>query len=603
MCNKGLAIFMNINVNINLFHSKKRYPPEKEYEATDLRNLVKIGSSLFNDKPYMCFKRNKQDCSVSFRVFDKMIDCVGTAFSECGIMGKTVAVIGETTPEWVMTYLATVNGGGVIVPLDKELAPEEIANFLRRADVCAVVYSHNYRRIFQEIGETMPEIKLFVEISKETFPYPPEHSDEPAIQERYIPFAALVRRGATLLARGNIAFTAHNIDVEKMCSLLFTSGTTGTSKGVMLSQKNIITAVNAAFRMIRISSEDVLVSVLPIHHTYEMSTTILVPLLVGCTIGINDSIKNAMRSFQQYRPTILVLVPLFVSTIYKKIWDTAKRNGLDKKLRLAIAASDKTRLFGLDLRKTLFRQVLDALGGRLDRIVCGGAPLNPELVKAFDSLGINLTQGYGITECSPLISVSPFDWKKGASVGLPVPGMEVRIDADNNSVTYGEIVVRGDNVMLGYYNDPEKTAEVLTPDGWFRTGDVGYIDRDGFLYITGRKKNVIVLHNGKNIFPEEIEEYLEPVELISECAVVGRTADDGDTINLTAIIYPDFDVASAKGLTDIDAISKAIHAEINQINTKLPLFKQIRCIELRKTPFIKTSSHKIIRHKIDQPSA
>ena len=244
---------MNINVNINLFHSKKRYPPEREYEATDLRNLVKIGASLFNDKPYMCFKRNKQDCSVSFRVFDQMIDCIGTAFSECGIMGKTIAVIGETTPEWVMTYLATVNGGGVIVPLDKELAPEEIANFLRRAGVSAVVYSHNFRKIFHDIGETMPEIKLFVEISKEAFPYPPEHSDELPISERFISFATLVRRGAALLARGYIAFTAHSIDTEKMCAILFTSGTTGTSKGVMLSQKNIVTAINAAFRLIRIT--------------------------------------------------------------------------------------------------------------------------------------------------------------------------------------------------------------------------------------------------------------------------------------------------------------------------------------------------------------
>ncbi|MCQ2432571.1 MAG: AMP-binding protein [Clostridia bacterium] len=592
---------MKISLNITSPFPKKGYPPERSYYATDLGNLVKIGSSLYREKPYMRFRRNHQDLAVSYQDFDRMIDCTGTAFAELGLSDSPIAVIGETSPEWVITYLATVNGGGLIVPLDKELSTSEIANFLRRAGCRALVYSHSFHDKVLEIEGELPDIVCFAEISNEFFPYPDATGSQTPITDRFIPFEALIRRGTALLNEGSNAFTGHTIDVEKPCACLFTSGTTGTSKGVLLCQKNITSSVNSAFRLTAVTSDDVIVSVLPIHHTYEFSCGILTPYLAGMTVCINESLKTVLRSFQQYKPTILILVPLFVSTIYKKIMETVRKKGMEKKLKLAMSASNKARMIGIDLRKTLFSEITETFGGNLTRIVAGGAPLNPDMCDFFDAIGISLTQGYGITECSPLISVSPFNWIKGKSVGLPVPGLEARIgDGSFAPGEIDEIIVRGDNVMLGYQGDPEATAAVLEEDGWFHTGDLGYIDKDGFIYITGRKKNVIVLHNGKNVFPEEIEEYLEPIELISECVVVGRTAEDGETINVTAVIYPDFDKAAEQALVDLDAISEVLRKEINKINVKLPMFKQIRGIELRKTPFVKTTTKKIIRYRINE---
>lgn len=594
---------MKISFKVNSPIQKKGYPPPRQYAAADLSNLVKIGASLFGDKPYLRFKRARQDMSLSYRDFEKMIDCVGSAFAELGVGESPIAVIGESSPEWVVTYLSAVNGGGMIIPLDKELAEGEIANFIRRAHVRYVVHSASFGEMFRRLEGELPDVVGYAEISKDCFPYPDQTGSDKPITDRFIPFEALVRRGTGLLNTGYHVFTDHKIDLDKPAAILYTSGTTGTSKGVMLSQRNITTAVNTSYRMIDVTREDVLVSVLPIHHTYEMTCGYLTPLLVGATVCINESLKTVLRSMQEYKPTMMVLVPLFVSTFHKKIMETVRKKGLEQKIRLAMAASNTARHVGVDMRQTLFREIHETFGGRLDRIVCGGAPMNPELGKFFDTIGIKLTQGYGITECAPLISVSPFHCIKAASVGLPVPGLEVRIgDTDGSAGTVGEIIVRGDNVMLGYQDDPEKTAEVLDEDGWFRTGDIGYIDRDGYIYITGRAKNVIVLHNGKNVFPEEIEEYLEQIDLISECAVIGRTAMDGETINVTAVIYPDFARAEELGITGIDAISDELRKRINRLNTTLPMFKQIRGVEVRKTPFIKTTSKKIIRHRIDEES-
>ncbi len=591
---------MKISLKITSPLMKKHLPPERAYYAKDLSNLVKIGASLFGEKPYLRFKRNRRDMDLTYRDFDTMVDCVGTAFAEMGLSDGAVAVIGETTPEWIITYLATVNGGGVIVPLDKELSKPEIANFIRRAHVRCVVHSPAFHDTFQSLAEELPDVICFAEISREAFPYPDSVGTDSPISDRFISFEALVRRGTTLLRAGNNAFTDHIIDPDRMCAILYTSGTTGTSKGVMLSQRNITTAVNGSYRMIDVTSEDVLVSVLPTHHTYEMTCGILTPILAGATICINESLKTVLRSFQQYKPTILVLVPLFVTTIYKKIMENVKKKGIEKLLRAMMTASNGARYVGLDFRKTLFSQIHETFGGRLDRIICGGAPMNAEMAPFFDAIGIKLTQGYGITECAPLISVSPFNWINARSVGLPMPGMEVRIEDGTLPLgQVGEIIVRGDNVMLGYQDDPENTAAVLDEEGWFSTGDLGYMDKDGFIYITGRKKNVIVLHNGKNVFPEEIEEYLEPVELIDECVVVGRMGADGETVNVTALVYPDFARAEELGIEGIDAISDVLRKEVNRINSQLPSFKQIRGVEIRKTPFIKTSSKKIVRHKVD----
>lgn len=592
-----LISYFNIKEYINQIMGRS-YPPERERVISDLRELVDVSAKIHGERPFLRFKRDGEDFSLSFAGLLKMTERLGTAFHELGMKGGvSIAVIGETSPEWIATYLAAVNSGNVIVPLDRELTPDELCNFINRAEARCVICSPTIRAVLEPRIDNMPDVQYFGVIPEVGFGEN-QPCGKPA-ERQFVPFREFVGYGRALMEAGDSSFKNVKIDREAMCAILFTSGTTGTSKGVMLSHRNIATAINGSWRMIDVGPDDVLVSVLPIHHTYEMTCGILTPLLVGCTVCINDSLKNVMRNFQYYKPTILILVPLFVNTIYKRIMDTARKKGVDKKLEVATKVSDTLRVAGVDLRRALFAEIMETFGGRLEKIVCGGAPLNPEMIGHFESFGINLTQGYGITECAPLISVCPFNWKKDRSVGLPIPGLEVIIDVEDTSggLPIGEILVRGDNVMLGYYKAPELTEAAIV-DGWFHTGDYGYIDADGFLYITGRKKNVIVLENGKNVYPEEIEEHLETIRLVAECAVIGRRSDDGESILITAIIYPDYEYAKSIGLVDKAAIDAKLKDEITALNKTLPGFRQIRKYELRDEPFPKTTSKKIIRHLI-----
>ncbi len=591
-----LINFFNIKEYINQLTGRV-YPPERERVIGDLRELIEGSAKLYGDKPFLRFRRDGEDYSLSFAGLYKMTERLGTAFKALGFHRDKIAVIGETAPEWIATYLAAVNSDNIIVPLDRELPAEVLCGFIRRAEARCVICSPSMRRLLEPLIDKIECAEYFGVIPEFGFgETPPCGKPEMRV---FVPFHSFVGYGRSLVDGGENSYKNCVIDPNALCAILFTSGTTGTSKGVMLSHRNIAAAINGSHRLIDVKPEDVMLSVLPIHHTYEMTCGILTPILIGCTVCINDSLKNVLRSFQYYKPTAVTLVPLFVNTIYKKIIDTARKTGADKKLEMATKVSDTLRVAGVDLRKTLFAEVMASFGGRLSRIICGGAPLNPDMIGYFESFGINLTQGYGITECAPLISVCPFNWKKDRSVGLPMPGLEVIIDVEDTSggLPIGEILVRGDNVMLGYYNAPELTAAAIV-DGWFHTGDYGYIDNDGFIFITGRKKNVIVLENGKNVYPEEIEEVIDSIRLVSECAVVGRRAEDGETIQITALIYPDTEYAESIGLKESEAIDNAIKKEINALNKTLPSFRQIRKYELRNEPFPKTTSRKIIRHMI-----
>ena len=549
---------------------KKGYPDYERRPFKDLRELVKSASELLPDKTYLRYKGKEKGevIDVTYLDFDKFIDRLGTAFHILGLKGKHIAVIGETSMEWIATYLAAVNGGSVIVPLDKELTEEEIGKFLELAEVSAVVYSDRFQKFFEQLSENS-NISYFIRMG--------EFDADLVKNEKFLCTAKLVERGKRLIREDYTDFLDHEINIEDDAVIIFTSGTTGTSKGVVLSQKNVVSSVRSSARMLSFTENDTVMSVLPVHHTYEMTCGILTPILVGATVAINDSMKYLTKNLQLFRPTAMILVPLFVTTVYKRIWDTATKNNQDKKLKRGIAISNVLRHVSIDLRSTFFGQVNAVFGGRLKKIVCGGAALSPDYVKGFDELGINLVQGYGITECAPLVSVCPFHWKKYASVGLPVHDVEVRIDKISHDDVEGEIVVRGPNVMKGYYKAPELTAEVIDEDGWFYTGDIGYIDEDGFIYITGRKKNIIILDNGKNVFPEELEEHIYKIDLVGECVVAGKPNSSGETV-ITAMIYPDFDKAKEKGIEDITEIKDIIKAEIQELNKKLPIFKQIRGI-------------------------
>ena len=433
--------------------------------VNSFKHLVELLGNR-GDKIAFKYPVGKSYETLSYGDFGKEIVTFAAGLTKLGLAGKRIAVIGETSHQWVAAYMATVAAGGVIIPMDKELAIEEIEGFLAGVDAEAIVYAGSFNKKIANAIEAHPSLRTFIPIQ------PTEEND------KIVPFAKVLELGEAALTEG---YTLPDRDASDLAIMLFTSGTTGTSKCVMLSEHNITATANAAAASVNFSPEDVTLSVLPLHHTYEM-TIMITSLLYGIQIGINDSLKNLMRNMAEIKPTGLVLVPLFVNTMYKRIWDTAKKKGKDKLLRRMIPVSNGMRKVGIDARRKLFGSVIGAFGGRLEKIVCGGAPLNPEMVKNFDAFGIQICEGYGITECSPLISVSPYYKQKRGSVGPACPNCVTRIaDGYQNDRGFeeGEIQVKGENVMLGYYNNEAANASAFTEDGWYRTGDVGYMDADG----------------------------------------------------------------------------------------------------------------------------
>ncbi len=553
---------------------------------TDLRDLVISNAKKFGDQPLYHYKENKEVVTFSHNQQLEQMNALGTAFHKLGLMGKHIAVIGETHPNYMTAYFATVNGGGVIVPLDRELELEQVANFCNVAEVEAIVYTKGMNGKLPPLADKMPGVRYFI----------PVHGDlETCESDKILKFSDALEIGREELKAGNRAFLDHEIDMEKMCAILFTSGTTGTSKGVMLSQKNLTTATNSACQTMQVDHRNTMVTVLPIHHTYECTCEQLALPNCGSQMFINDGLKNTMKSISYFKPNTLVLVPLYVETMYKRLWAEIDKKGMTKKVKFAMKLSDALLKVGIDLRDKLFAQVKAGFGGNLRSIICGGAPLAPKLVKDFETFGITIIEGYGITECSPLVAVNDPNNVILHSVGFPVFGCEVKIDKASPEDETGEILARGGNVMLGYYNNPEATAEVFTEDGFFRTGDIGFIDKKGAVHITGRKKNVIILSNGKNVFPEEVEEHMADCNTISEIVVIGRENANNEVV-ITAIVYPNYDVVGED--TPADQILEAVKAQIFEVNRKLPSFKQVREVEIRTTEFEKNTSKKIKRFLI-----
>lgn len=550
-----------------------------------LRQLITESAALYGDKAMYLYRRGKNDLSFSYNDGVKTFNAIGAAFSKLGLLGETVAVIGDTDPYYVMTYYATVSGNGVIVPLDKEISRDEIFNFLNISGAKAVVYTGCFNKVLAPEAERIPDVKYFIPIDADT---------EDLSSDAVLPMSELIKMGEKAIEEGDKTFESIETDLEKPCAIIFTSGTTGTSKGVVLCEKNLVSCGNAANEMISmVDCNTTLLCVLPINHTYEMACSHITAMNKGTTTYINESLKYVTRNLQKAKPQTLVLVPLFIETISKKIWSNIEAKGITKKVRNAMKLSNFLRKFGIDLRRKLFADIHAVFGGRLHTIVSGGAKLDPQYIKDFDAFGIQILEGYGITECSPLVAVNIPTAKKLGTVGKSVPGCTAKTDTPDGH-SEGEILVKGNNVMLGYFNNPEATAEVFTEDGWFRTGDIGTIDSEGFIAITGRKKNIIILSNGKNIYPEEIEQYLAKIDQIAECVVIGKENASHETV-ITAVVFPDFEKYKDQSLEDIKS---DIKARINEVNKVLPIFKQVREVEIREVEFEKTPSRKIKRYKV-----
>ncbi|MBQ5633899.1 MAG: AMP-binding protein [Clostridia bacterium] len=560
-------------------------PCKRLYERVlDVKDFCRVIEKHGDRVLFTYFDKKRQLHDVTYGEFTAKVKSLAAALTDRGYAGKRIAIIGETSVEWVASYLAVLASGGVAIPLDKELEISVIEGFMDSVDADALIYSASFNGKFTSTISNHSSLSLFIAMD-------PSEA-ELSLGDKVVALNDLCEKGAELVKAGYDIPAVENRD--RLAEFLFTSGTTGTSKCVMLSQKNIFSVVTSAAATVDFTPDDTIVSLLPIHHTYELAC-MLAGMDYGMHICINDSITHVLKNLQIFKPTGLVLVPLYVYTFYKKIWAEAKKTGRDKKLKLGITAARSLLKVGVDKRRDLFAEVLNSFGGRLEKIVCGGAALNPRMVEFFDTLGIAIYEGYGITECAPLTCVIPYYKRKYASVGPSVPCCQVRIaQGYKNDKGYmeGEIQVKGDNVMLGYYNNPEATAEAFSEDGWFRTGDVGYLDEDEYCFITGRLKTVIVLESGKNVFPEEIEEYLGNIETIAECAVIGR--QNGSEVNLTALIYPD--TTKFKEGTTMAEMHQVIQSAINDLNKTLPTYKHIKIVELRATEFEKTTSRKIKRH-------
>ncbi len=553
-------------------------------EIMDIRDYLSV-IETYGEKLVFRYYEGKTIVDVTYREFTQNIKAFAAGLEAYGLKDKRIAVIGETSVKWFTSYASVLALTSIAVPMDKELAIPEIMGLFDSVDGDAIIYSSTFNEKFAEYIEKYPS-RIFIPMD-----------DAAESKGNVVKWSDILEKGREAVNAGYEYPKVKPFD--EMCEMLFTSGTTGTSKCVMLSQRNIFSVISSAVATVPFVYDDVILSVLPLHHTYELACSFAGSLL-GLTICINDSIRHIMRNLQAFRPTGLVLVPLFVSTMYKKVWTEAKKQKKTKALQMLIKVSEALRRVGIDLRSKLFTSVTSAFGGRLEKIICGGAKLNPELIEGFEAFGIPIYEGFGITECSPLAAVTPYYARKIGSIGKSVPCCHMRIDSNgqlsDDGYPLGEIQVKGYNVMIGYYNNPKANEEVFTDDGWFRTGDIGYVDSEGYYFITGRSKFVIVLDNGKNVFPEEIEDYLANIEGVAECVVVGRQKDDSDEIVLTAIIYPDSTVyANGESKEDIE---KNLKQKVADLNRTLPSFKQIKTVELRETEFEKTTSRKIKRHLI-----
>ncbi|MGI6721471.1 MAG: AMP-dependent synthetase/ligase [Anaerovoracaceae bacterium] len=553
----------------------------------DLRDLIKSSRRLYGSKPAFLVKKDHEQPfqPISYIRWDAEVDAMGTAFCNLGLKGKKIAVTGENSYKWVVSYMATTNGTGVIVPIDRELKPLEIANLLNRAEVSAIVHSQKMKKVIKKVLPLLDK-PLEVVINMDA-----EDDDE----DGTLSWDRLLEKGKEAVAAGDRTFIDAEIDPERMCSLLFTSGTTGMAKGVMLSHKSIASNVYATAKYVDVL-DYVGLSVLPMHHSYEMSCHIFMGLFMGFTCAICEGLRYIIKNMQEAHVSIMLAVPLIYENMHKKIMQNAKKTGQYKKLRMMIAISKKLKLYNNQkLIRKLFKPIHELTGNHIIQFIAGGAAMDPKVAEDFEAMGFPFIQGYGMTENSPIISVNRDRYAKQTSAGQPLVGTEVKvIDQDEDGI--GEICLRGPSIMIGYYDDPEETAKVLTEDGWLKTGDYGYLDDEGYIYISGRKKNVIITKNGKNVFPEEIEFYLEQSDFIEETLVHGVPDDRGDTVIKAEVVPAYNEIEMQLGDLDEDEIHDLINEEIDKANELMPLYKKVRRFAIRKEEFTKTTTRKIKRH-------
>ena len=543
--------------------NNKTYPLYEMPDVCTLRELVENGRDK-GESVTAFYRGRNNDQPITFGECSRIIESLGTYLFSLGLNSDHIAIIGENSTEWVLSFLAVTNSGNAAVPIDRGLPNEDLAELVLHCDCRAIIYSEKCKEaigFLRGLGKPYSDI-MYIPLSD---------------------FDTYVTDGTRLLAEGNTQFkdAGDIIGRDTLASIVYTSGTTGRMKGVMLSHGNLASDTVGACRNAEADNAQLL---LPLHHTFAWSSQMLAAFIYIKDLHINGNLKHILKDFQHNSPQNVAAVPMMVDMLYKSIWDTARRNGSEKRLNRGIRLSRFLLKLGIDRRRSLFREVHENFGGRLSLIICGGAALDPETEIGLDDLGIQVLNGYGITECSPIVSVNRNHHYKFGSVGLPLPCNRIKIDdPDENGI--GEIMVAGSNVMLGYYKDPEATEEAFSGE-WFRTGDYGRIDEDGFIYITGRKKNLIILSNGENVMPEELEMKLERLEYVLDVVCYEENG------SITAEFYLDEEHFT-------DARSR-LEEDIDIFNRTMPMQKNISGVKIRDIPFEKTTTMKIKRFLLNQ---
>jgi len=568
------------------YYEKKKQKHHKARKINDLKDMLDQSYDLFKDRPAYVYKTETPGelRETSFGDFIDDVNALGTKLIDMGLKDKRIAVISENREEWCKAYLATVCGTGVVVPLDKLLPANEIESLIIRSGVQAIFYSDAYSEIMDDIRKrNTSDLRYYISMDLD------KRKNGVYSQKE------LIKKGHELLEEGETSFIDAEIDPNVMAIMLFTSGTTAMSKAVMLSHKNICTNLMDIASQIELKETDRFLSILPLHHTFECTVGFLDAMYNGCSTAFCDGLKHILANLNDYKITCMIAVPALYNVMYKKTIRGIEKQGKLQDVENGIKLSSMVSKIGIDIRRKLFKEIIDNFGGKLRLLVNGGAALDKETEEGFNNLGIKIYQGYGLTETSPVLSSGNDFGAKTGSVGQVYPSVRLKImDKDADGV--GEIAVKGPSVMLGYFNNDEANKEVFER-GWFKTGDLGYIDKNGYLFLMGRRKNVIVLKNGKNVYPDEIENVINRIPGIKESFVFGRPEKDDPTdVRLECkMVYDPALFKEIHKLNKEEEIKEFLDEKIKEINKTMPNYKFIKEVYVTTEPLIKTTTLKIKR--------
>lgn len=567
--------------------SKKDHKNYKATNYTTIKEIFEKSTKEFASRPFILerFKAKEPFVQITYDQFRQDVIHFGTGLNKIlNLKGKRIVIIGENTYHWYISYMTMLCGTGIAVPVDKELPANEIENVIKRAKASAVIFSTKKKDVIKKVKDNLPEVEYFIQMNSEE-----------AVSGKEVGVDYVIEQGKRIVESGDKSYEEIEIDPDEFKVLIFTSGTTSAAKGVMICNRNLAENVNAVSAYVELDQNDRFFSVLPLHHTYESSIGFLIPMAVGASVAVCEGLRHIVPNLKETNPTAMLAVPLLVENLYKKINENIVKSKKDKLVNSMIHVTNALKAVNVDIKRKVFAEIHENLGGKLRIIVSAAAPIDAKIGRWVQDIGISFLQGYGLTETSPIAALTPdFDPRVG-SAGKAVICADIKIHNPNENKE-GEVWIKSKTLMLGYYED-EKATEKVIQDGWFNSGDIGYMDDDGYLYITGRSKNVIVTQNGKNIYPEEIELLLGKIEEIRECMVYGKEESGSKELVISVKVIPDYEKIEEKHGKDLDEeqIKKIIWEEIKLVNKTLTSYKAIKNLEIKKDEFEKTTTMKIKR--------